>query len=307
MILLYGIPGDGPLELIADTLEAKGMDFFLVNPRQFKLLDFIFFYDGKHFGGEISIGADSYPLDKITGIYNRGFDFELVPEAKDLFETDTFSMYQKMFNLFNQWIEVSEARVINRASAMASNASKPYQLSLIKSFFKIPDSLVTNSIRSLNSFREKYREIIYKSSSSIRSVVKSIEHGDTGMDFHSIRNCATLFQERLVGTNYRVHVIDKKLFAIKAEAETVDYRYSSREGKETILEEIKLPASISKKCLALANALGLAFAGIDLFLTDNSEWYCFEVNPSPGFSYFENNTGVPIADAVVEYLAGVKS
>jgi D-alanine-D-alanine ligase-like ATP-grasp enzyme len=156
----------------------------------------------------------------------------------------------------------------------------------------------------LNSFREKYKEIIYKSSSSIRSVVKSIEQGDTGMDFHSIRNCATLFQERLVGTNYRVHVIGKKLFAIKAEAKTVDYRYSSREGKETILEETKLPATISKKCVALANSLGLVFAGIDLFLTEKNEWYCFEVNPSPGFSYFENNTGAPIAEAVVEYLVG---
>jgi hypothetical protein len=32
--------------------------------------------------------------------------------------------------------------------------------------------------------------------------------------------------------------------------------------------------------------------------------FCFEVNPSPGYSYFEANTGQPIARAVARYLAG---
>jgi hypothetical protein len=32
--------------------------------------------------------------------------------------------------------------------------------------------------------------------------------------------------------------------------------------------------------------------------------YCFEVNPSPGFSYYEANAGQPISTAVAEYLTG---
>jgi hypothetical protein len=32
--------------------------------------------------------------------------------------------------------------------------------------------------------------------------------------------------------------------------------------------------------------------------------YCFEVNPNPGFSYFEAQTGQPIAQAVARYLMG---
>ena len=61
---------------------------------------------------------------------------------------------------------------------------------------------------------------------------------------------------------------------------------------------------LAKRCLKLAQASGLAFAGIDLKLTSNGRVYCFEVNPSPAFSYCETNTGQPIAEAIVSYLAG---
>jgi D-alanine-D-alanine ligase-like ATP-grasp enzyme len=48
--------------------------------------------------------------------------------------------------------------------------------------------------------------------------------------------------------------------------------------------------------------MGLLLAGIDLRRTDDGEWCCFEVNPSPGFSFYEDHTGQPIAAAVAELL-----
>ena len=38
--------------------------------------------------------------------------------------------------------------------------------------------------------------------------------------------------------------------------------------------------------------------------TSRGEYYCFEVNPSPAYSYFEEETSQPISRAVVDYLAG---
>jgi glutathione synthase/RimK-type ligase-like ATP-grasp enzyme len=58
-------------------------------------------------------------------------------------------------------------------------------------------------------------------------------------------------------------------------------------------------------CVNLAAGLGLAFAGIDLKITpDHAGVYCFEVNPSPAFSYYESQTGQPISRAVADYLSG---
>jgi hypothetical protein len=43
-------------------------------------------------------------------------------------------------------------------------------------------------------------------------------------------------------------------------------------------------------------------SGIDLKITPDDEVYCFEVNPSPAFSYYESNTGQPISAAIARAL-----
>ena len=46
----------------------------------------------------------------------------------------------------------------------------------------------------------------------------------------------------------------------------------------------------------------LLHAGIDLKETPDGEWCCFEVNPCPGFIFFERHTGQPISLALAEFL-----
>jgi D-alanine-D-alanine ligase-like ATP-grasp enzyme len=48
---------------------------------------------------------------------------------------------------------------------------------------------------------------------------------------------------------------------------------------------------------------GLGLAGIDLRLDPDGQWWCFEVNTAPGFIWFEDHTGLPIAAAVARALA----
>jgi glutathione synthase/RimK-type ligase-like ATP-grasp enzyme len=55
--------------------------------------------------------------------------------------------------------------------------------------------------------------------------------------------------------------------------------------------------------MRLAAAMNLHVAGIDLRCGQfDSEWYCFEVNPSPGFIYYEDATGLPIGSAIARLL-----
>jgi glutathione synthase/RimK-type ligase-like ATP-grasp enzyme len=67
---------------------------------------------------------------------------------------------------------------------------------------------------------------------------------------------------------------------------------------------MELSDSLVQGCLDLAADLRLPFAGIDLKLTPDGRVYCFEVNPSPAYSYYESNTGQPISLALARYLAG---
>ena len=68
-----------------------------------------------------------------------------------------------------------------------------------------------------------------------------------------------------------------------------------------------LPAELARRCVQLSAALGLAFAGIDLRIAPDGDVVCFEVNPSPAYSYYEAHTEQPIAAAVARYLAGGSS
>jgi glutathione synthase/RimK-type ligase-like ATP-grasp enzyme len=61
---------------------------------------------------------------------------------------------------------------------------------------------------------------------------------------------------------------------------------------------------VESACRRIAHELGLLHAGIDLRETPDGEWYCFEVNPCPGFLYYERQTGQPISTALAELLQG---
>jgi glutathione synthase/RimK-type ligase-like ATP-grasp enzyme len=103
----------------------------------------------------------------------------------------------------------------------------------------------------------------------------------------------------------RVHVIGEDVFATAVATAATDYRYAHRDGFEAAFSATTLTGELSERCIRLARALRLGFAGIDLKIAPDGRVFCFEVNPSPAFSYYEENTGQPIACAVARHLAGL--
>jgi glutathione synthase/RimK-type ligase-like ATP-grasp enzyme len=191
---------------------------------------------------------------------------------------------------------------MNRVSAMGSNMSKPYQAQLItRSGFRTPASLITNEPEEIRSFLRTHKRVIYKSVSSVRSIVKELSDVKIN-ELHKVRHLPTQFQAFVPGTNVRVHVAGHHVFATEIQTEAVDYRYAGKEGIDVDMVPVTLPPEIEARCAALAQSLDLPLCGIDLKRTPEDDYYCFEVNPSPGFSYYQESTGQPIAAAIVEYL-----
>lgn len=73
-------------------------------------------------------------------------------------------------------------------------------------------------------------------------------------------------------------------------------------GEPAELREATLSEELAERCLCLSRSLGLEYAGIDLKVTPDDEVYCFEVNLSPAFSYYEGNSGQPISAGVARHL-----
>jgi glutathione synthase/RimK-type ligase-like ATP-grasp enzyme len=193
--------------------------------------------------------------------------------------------------------------VLNRNAPAASNGSKPYQAELIREVgFRTPETLVTNDPAAARTFLREHPRAVYKSISAVRSIVREVTP-DRLDDLHRIRDLPTQFQEYVPGTNVRVHVIDAATFAHEVETAAVDYRYAGRDDLEVTMRAVDLPPDIAARCVELAQRLDLPLCGIDLKRTPDEQYFCFEVNPSPAFSYYQEETGQPIADAIVAYLA----
>ena len=64
-----------------------------------------------------------------------------------------------------------------------------------------------------------------------------------------------------------------------------------------------LPGDIAANCIRLTSEPGLTMSGIDLKETPSGEYYCFEVNTSPAFLFYESPARPVIADALAEFLA----
>ena len=99
-----------------------------------------------------------------------------------------------------------------------------------------------------------------------------------------------------------MHTVGADIFATRVLSEAVDYRYAGRDGLSVNMAPAFLPDGVADSCLRMARELDLELTGIDLKETPDGDYYCFEVNPSPAFLYFERFTGQPISQALADLL-----
>jgi glutathione synthase/RimK-type ligase-like ATP-grasp enzyme len=97
-------------------------------------------------------------------------------------------------------------------------------------------------------------------------------------------------------------VVGDEVFACEVVSEADDYRYAAWQGAQVKIRSYNLPADCADRCRALAAAMKLLVAGVDLRRTPDGRWYCFEVNPSPGFTYYQAETKQPIGEAIAQLL-----
>jgi len=77
-----------------------------------------------------------------------------------------------------------------------------------------------------------------------------------------------------------VHVVGDETYAAIATTTAVDYRYArSQVGSDAVLAAHRLDDDVAERCVTLAAALGLPFAGIDLKLSPDGRVVCFEALP----------------------------
>lgn len=304
MILVCGGLNDGVTELVCARLDDCGFAYRLLDLTRFpEAFRFAWRWSGGAPSGWIA-GPDWHlDLDDITGVYVRFLGPDDRPPSDRDPATAAALRAEADVSLMTLLEDLS-CPVVNRTAGGLSNNSKPYQALLIRrAGLRVPPTLVTSTPDAARAFHAEHGEVIYKSLSGIRSIVRRLGP-DQLARLHLLRDGPAQFQAYIPGRNIRVHTVGDQVFATRIDSEAVDYRYAHVDGLRTRLAPAILPPAIEEACLGLARSLDLAFAGIDLKQTPDGEVYCFEVNPSPGFLYYEHHTGQPISNALAALLRG---
>ena len=302
MILFAGIPSEPPLALAIAAAARRGVAHRVLNQRDTGATALALTIDGGAVGGWLQLRDGRVALGEVTGIYHRLTDPEVLPEARR--DPGAASRARAAFAILQDLFELTPARVLNRAGPSAGNASKPAQaLQLARLGWRVPETLVTSDPEEALAFRARHGRIIFKSASGIRSIVTEFTRAHE-RNLPRLRFLPTQFQELIEGTDMRVHAVGERLFVTEARSAALDYRYAGRSGAPAVLLPATLPPEVEARCRETARALGLPLCGIDLRRRPDGEHVCFEVNPAPAYSWYEESTGQPIADGIVDHLAG---
>ena len=314
MILIAGIPSEPPVALAIEAARDRGIGHVVFDQRDHHRSDLVLSLEPAiGLRGRLACPDGEIDLDALSGAYVRLMDERFLPDVAGQPAPSPARTRSAGFHaLLHDWLNVTGIRVANRPGSMLSNVSKTYQTAIIRRCgFGIPETIVTNDPGEALGFvahcQSEGDEVIYKSVSGIRSIVQTFGDADRER-IGRIRWCPTQFQRKVRGRDVRVHVVGSRVFATLIESSATDYRYAqSQSGSDAELTPTSLPGTLEQACIGLANRLELPFAGIDLRLTEAGDTVCFEVNPCPAYSYYQSRTGTPIADALVSWLAGVRS
>jgi hypothetical protein len=301
LVLLWGLQADPPLAAVREQLHSLGVPCRLLDQRRVLETE-IRLEVGDGIDGLLRTPDEDTDLGSVSAVYVRPYNSSEVPAvASSGPDSPAWRHALEVDDIMAAWLEITPAFIVNPLGAMATNDSKPYQSKQILSHgFCVPETLITTDPATAQAFWERHGDVIYKSVSGIRSQVARLrpKHVPRLAD---VASCPTQFQQYVAGIEHRVHVVGDEVFAAEVRCEADDYRYPGPYPIE--IRACRLPERVEDRCRRLAAAAQLPVAGLDLRRTAEDNWFCFEVNPSPGFTYYEAATGQPIARAVAMLLA----
>ncbi|GAA0550982.1 MvdC/MvdD family ATP grasp protein [Actinomadura livida] len=123
---------------------------------------------------------------------------------------------------------------------------------------------------------------------------------------HRIQHAPVILQPNIAkAAELRVTVVGDQIFA--AEIDSQSSRLTAQDWRRyddnTVgYRAVKLPGEVAGRCLDFISALGLNFGAIDLIRRKDGEYVFLEVNVNGQWGWIETLTGLPISDAIADWL-----
>lgn len=207
---------------------------------------------------------------------------------------------------------------VNDISASTISSAKLFQLKVAKKLgFTIPNTLVSSKKATIKKFIKTHEnQCAIKSITNVNrvSTPKVIDYFthkltlDYFCEYYKKKelNYPLMVQEYIEKKyELRITVIGNKIFPIaiysqQNDKSKTDYRIYEMDKIPHI--EVKLPKPIEDLCFNLCRKLRLQYGAIDMAVTPKDEYIFFEINPGGQYLWLEDQTGVPLSEAMANLL-----
>ncbi len=200
---------------------------------------------------------------------------------------------------------------MNPRDADARAHHKPYQWTVARQLgLSLPRTLVTTDAVAARAFIDSVRpaKVVFKAFlAAIQEwrETRLVEQEDLNR-LELVRFAPVIFQQYVAGADLRITMVGDDIFAAEIDARNTSYEVDMRMVVgEAVVKAVTLPAAIQTKLRKLQHRLGLVYGAIDMRRTDAGEYVFLEVNPAGQWLFVEQRTGLPIAQAMADYLCKV--
>lgn len=302
-VALLGAPDDPQIQAVRQELEARDVPSTVWNGEQWPGDAPLTFEVGGT--GRTTVG-DGVTIEELTSVYLRRMSFDpRGPEYEDEFEERPYSLlnqlreYRGLLGSILRHLSASGVPVVNPPETTAIHGLKPYQLATFDDAgIPVPETLTTNEPAAVQAFLDRVDEAIYKPVAGGGHARRFTQAECTDDRLERLANSPVQFQELLDGTNYRLFVVgDEVVATARIESDELDYRLGEHDVTAASLSD-----RIENTAVRAADCLGLAFAGVDVIVTDDG-FDVLEANPSPMFAAFDERAGTDVAGHLAGYLA----
>ncbi len=219
--------------------------------------------------------------------------------------------YQVMLN-FNAALDSWQGPIMGAFNKDILNSSKAYQtMTSIKKAIRqtknidmlFPRSyIIKGKPETLKKLLQKEKMLVVKSNSNLHCRVVADETFQK-WDWKNLEYLPTFFQQCVLGSEIRVHVIDNRCWAgCQHVRDSIDWKFTSKE--HNFFRDFRPHSKIKEFCTRITAIDNLTISGIDI-LKNEQGLFCLECNPNPLWTAFHSDEKEDqIASIIIKKLSG---
>jgi glutathione synthase/RimK-type ligase-like ATP-grasp enzyme len=173
---------------------------------------------------------------------------------------------------------------------------------------RIPETIITNNPDEVRAMHESHPRMIYKVLGGARRCSPHVTQPLDKEDLERLSGlalCPAIFQERIdARCDIRVTMIGLSIHAAEIDSQAGSSPLDWRLDHTVCFKPHDLDSLVGDKLRGLMTRLGLTYGAIDLRLTSGGEYVFLEVNPGGQYLFVELLAGLPLTDAMADFLAG---